>query len=127
MAALLRRIAPERKLTLAPEAGRALLAYRWPGNVRELDKCLSGAAVFATDGPIELEHLPPSIGAPAESAPLSAPRISEDDRIRRDEVIAQLRAHDGNVTAAARAMGKARTQVQRWLRRFGIDPLSYRR
>src|SRR5205085_765050 len=35
IAALLRRITPQRKLALAPEAGRALLAHRWPGNVRE--------------------------------------------------------------------------------------------
>ena len=32
----------------------------------------------------------------------------------------------GNVTAVARAMGKARTQVQRWLRRYRLDPLSFR-
>ncbi len=33
-----------------------------------------------------------------------------------------LREHRGNATAVAREMGKARVQVQRWMRRFAIDP-----
>jgi hypothetical protein len=32
----------------------------------------------------------------------------------------------GNVSAVARAMGKARMQVQRWLKRFNINPQSFR-
>jgi transposase-like protein len=37
------------------------------------------------------------------------------------------RDHGGNVTGVARALGKARAQVQRWLRRYRIDPVVYRR
>jgi hypothetical protein len=32
----------------------------------------------------------------------------------------------GNVSEVARLMGKARQQVQRWVRRFGIDPEAFR-
>ena len=53
--------------------------------------------------------------------------LSDDDRRRREELIAALRACDGNITAAAKSMGKPRTQVQRWLRRWKIDPLAHRR
>jgi hypothetical protein len=31
------------------------------------------------------------------------------------------------VTAVARAMGKARMQIQRWVKRYGIDTKSFRR
>jgi hypothetical protein len=30
------------------------------------------------------------------------------------------------VSSIARAMGKARMQVQRWLKRYGLDPQTYR-
>ena len=107
--------------TFTPEAGRALLRYAWPLNVRELEKCLASAAALAGDTKIDLEHLPSGL----RSAPTAA--ASARDLQQRDELIAQLREHGGNVTAVARAMGKARTQVQRWLRRFGLDPGSFRR
>jgi hypothetical protein len=34
--------------------------------------------------------------------------------------------HHGNVTAVARAMGKAPAQIHRWLHRFEIDADTYR-
>jgi DNA-binding NtrC family response regulator len=59
---------------------------------------------------------------PADDAPLS-----EDDRRRREQLIGLFREHGGNVSAVARAMGKARMQIQRWMRRYKIDPESFRR
>jgi transcriptional regulator with GAF, ATPase, and Fis domain len=38
-----------------------------------------------------------------------------------------LRENGGNVTTTAAAMGKKRSQVQRWLRRYNIDPREFRR
>jgi hypothetical protein len=32
----------------------------------------------------------------------------------------------GNVSAVARATGKARNQVQRWLKRYALDPNDFR-
>ena len=116
-------------LTFSVDAARALLRHRWPLNVRELEKCLSAAAVLAAGGQVEVEHLPEAIRAhpdepdePESDLPAEGP-----DAERRDEILKLLKEHGGNVTAVARAMGKARTQVQRWLRRFRIDPLSFRR
>jgi transcriptional regulator of acetoin/glycerol metabolism len=58
--------------------------------------------------------------------PLAEPLLSEKDRKRRDELIALLKQHHGNVTATARVLGTARVQGHRWLRRFRIDPVSFR-
>ena len=46
---------------------------------------------------------------------------------RQEQILALLREHQGNIAAVARHMGKARMQVQRWLKRYGIDPERFRR
>ena len=144
IAALLRRIAPDRaaRVQLSGEAARALLRYRWPLNIRELEKCLTAAVVLAGDGPIELAHLPeavraalaappgstPSIALPAEEpAPLDpALPLDAGDAQKREELIALLREHRGNVAAVARAMGKARMQIHRWIKRYGLSLDNFR-
>ncbi len=125
-AALARRIAPEKaealKLTLP--AARALFRHSWPLNVRELEKALAVAIALAPDGLIDLPHLPESLqGAPP---PASPPALEPDEARLRDELVALLKEHRGNVTAVARTMGKARVQVQRWMRRYRIEPAIFR-
>src|SRR5437763_15943743 len=117
-----------RDLIFSADAARALLLHSWPLNVRELEKCLAGAVLLARDGRVELEHLRETLfDAPKPAAPpqgVAPEGLREADRRLREQLIELLRANGGNVTAAARTMGKARTQVQRWLRRFEIDPAS---
>ncbi len=134
VAALLKRLLGEGAASVAfgLPAARALLLHPWPLNVRELEKALGVAAALAENGRIELAHLPASIRAPPSppqgAAAVGAPPrpLSPGDAVRRDEIVELLRAHQGNVTAVARAMGKARVQVQRWLKRFGLDPGGFR-
>jgi transcriptional regulator with GAF, ATPase, and Fis domain len=130
---LLRKLAGHAttEVTFTPEAARAILLHHWPLNVRELEKCLSGATVLAGGGVVGVEHLPASLrgaGQGTGPATVAAPRLSreEEERRRHDDLVALLREHDGNVSAVARAMGKPRTQVQRWLRRLRVDPLAFR-
>jgi DNA-binding NtrC family response regulator len=127
LGALLRKIAGERAASVrfTSEALGALLRHGWPLNVRELQKSLAGALALADDGHIELHHLPESVRAPREVKPAAAP-VREEDRQLREDLVARLRESHGNVTATAKAMNKARVQIQRWLRRFGIDPASFR-
>ena len=99
--------------------------HPWPLNVRELERCLQAAVVLAGEGPIELRHLPPPVAASLAEPPshgvASAQGLPEPDRRRREEIVAALRGSGGNVTAAARMLGKARVQLQRWMKRYGID------
>jgi len=141
VSALLRRgLAPDaaKGVTFEPRAARALFRYRWPLNVRELEKALVAAVVLAGKSAIEAEHLPPAVaqaltGAAdpegVEAAEDDEPDrpLSEQDLRRRDELIALFREHAGNVSAVARAMGKARMQIQRWVKRYRLDPESYRK
>lgn len=108
-------------VTFSPEAARTVLRYSWPLNVRELEKCLASASVLARGDRIEVDDLPPAVRAePPPRRPLPDPE-------RKDELVTLLRDHAGNVTAVAQAVGKARSQIQRWLRRYRIDPRDYRR
>ncbi|MBL8910930.1 MAG: helix-turn-helix domain-containing protein, partial [Archangium sp.] len=49
----------------------------------------------------------------------------ELDDARKEELVALLKQHGGNVSAVARAMGKARMQIQRWMARYELDPRSF--
>ena len=111
-------------VSFSADAARLLLLHGWPLNVRELEKCLDSALVLAHDGRVELEHLPEVVREPPRQ-PSSPEPMREQDQLLRGELMKQLRENHGNVTAVARSMGKARTQVQRWLRRFDIDPGSF--
>nr|WP_240806958.1 sigma 54-interacting transcriptional regulator [Polyangium spumosum] len=125
VAALLRRSAPAQasSLRIHPRAARALLLHDHPSNVRELEQTLCAALVLR-DGAetLAFEHLPETVRAALETTTTSM----REEVARREELVSLLRAHEGNVAAVARALGKARMQVQRWLKRYGIDADAYR-
>jgi sigma-54 dependent transcriptional regulator, acetoin dehydrogenase operon transcriptional activator AcoR len=128
---LLRRAGAPAGVRFSREAARALFRWSWPHNVRELEKALALAVALAGERRIELAHLPEPVRTAPEARPDSmtgrAVRpLSEADVSRRTELIELLRAHHGNVSAVARQMGVARMQIQRWCRRFHLDPASFR-
>ena len=133
IASLLQRLGAPADVVFSKEAGRALFRHRWPHNVRELEKALELWLALAGGGRIQLEHLPPVVQAaldapppePLAEAPVARP-LSAADLARRTELLALLRAHRGNVSAVAREMGVARMQIQRWCKRFRLDPASFR-
>lgn len=124
------------EVEFSTDAARALLSYPWPLNIRELEKYLLPAVLLARAGLVELAHFPESIrvsGAKKAwqrlgdaSGDRPGKRLSEADRQRREEIRALLQQHGGNVTAVAEALGKARTQVQRWIKRYHIDLKDFR-
>ena len=153
---LLPVVAPDRAtdLRLSVELGRALLAHDWPFNVRELQQALSVATVLATDV-VRLAHAPetlralrgrstPEGAAPAAGGGSTAPRVggstapravgstapraelSPQDQALKETVETALRTHHGNVSEVARALGKTRMQVHRWMRRFDLDVQRFR-
>jgi DNA-binding NtrC family response regulator len=125
IAALLDRLAPDRPdLTLAPEAAQALLTYQFPLNVRELEHALEGALALARGPAIAHADLPRAVTGAADD-PDRAPLSEADDR-QRTEMIVLLGQHRGNLAAVARAMGKHRTQILRWMERYDLDADKFR-
>jgi transcriptional regulator with PAS, ATPase and Fis domain len=128
---LLPRVAAAKaeQVTIDVEAARRLFRYPWPLNIRELENCLRTAVVLADEGPILVEHLPEPIrtgdsAKPKRSQPAS--ELSDEQREHRNELDALFREHKGNLSAVARALGKDRKQVQRWTKRYELDPADYR-
>jgi transcriptional regulator with PAS, ATPase and Fis domain len=99
--------------------------HRWPGNLRQLSSLLRTAlAMLDEEDVIEVRHLPEDFledvgvppSAPAEEAAPIAP--AQRGTLEEQETTAirdALRAHGGNVSAAARALGVSRNTIYRRL------------
>ncbi|MCE7894296.1 MAG: sigma-54-dependent Fis family transcriptional regulator [Sorangiineae bacterium PRO1] len=132
---------------LTPSFGfmTAALQYDWPYNVRELEACIKRCVALAESTVLGDQLLPaPVIEAmedygdalrpggstapgslpppPASYEPPSKSQVPTDAELR-----ALLEQHGGNVAAVGRQLGKARMQVHRWMKRFGIHVDDFRR
>jgi DNA-binding NtrC family response regulator len=121
VSALLHRLAGERadRVCFTGDAARALLLHTWTHNVRQLELRLASALQIAGGAAISVDHLglePPSAPAPLRS------RWTGPDLERRDQLIRVLARNGGNITATARELGKPRSQLQRWIKKYAIDP-----
>ncbi len=104
--------------SLTGEAERRIAAHDWPGNVRELISALDVALVTARGAgadEIGASHLPIDVRHTSAREPAGALERAEEDALRR-----ALDAHRGNVSAAARELGVARSTLYRLARRFGL-------
>ena len=108
------------EVTFSAGAARALFAYGWPRNVRELARVVERATALAGGGEVRTSHLPDEVAA----AKLAVAPAAAD--ARRDELVALLEKHRGNVSRVASDLGRLRQQVQRWLKRYAIDPARFR-
>jgi transcriptional regulator with AAA-type ATPase domain len=132
LADVLCQVDPEQRLQrLSPEVARRLFQCAWPLNIRQLTQALTRGVSLTEDGVLrardwepEAAALTPECEQPSEHA---APALrSPGEEELRDRLISLLSAERGNVTQVARHLGKARMQVQRWMKRFGVDPAVYR-
>jgi transcriptional regulator with GAF, ATPase, and Fis domain len=122
-----------------------VLAGMHPIDVVHLPEAVRAAL---REGPLALEAPPPVLdradatdpqlpafaagaadAGQAEDAPPARPLrpLTAEEERHKEELLLLVRDHKGNVTTMARALNKARMQVQRWLKRYGIDPGEYRR
>ena len=130
MVLLLRKLAPERPdVSLTPAAAQAILTHDWPLNVRELEQALAGALALsgiALTGsvPIDVAHLPQTMASGPEARPVRD--LTPEQARHRDQLLDLFRAHGGNLSAVARTLQKGRTQIMRWVARYGIDVTSLR-
>lgn len=120
---------------LDPAVRVHLRRWPWPGNVRELRNVAQYVAAMTLGSRVRMEDLPPALLRPPPSLPeASLPMIFPASEIRIDlpymearrlflddfqqrYVEAILEAHEGNVSAAARAAGMDRRSIQRIVRR----------
>ncbi len=114
--------------TIAEDAMAALEDHDWPGNGRELENVIERAVALSTRSQVELEDIPGWIlreGAQAKSPELvcdfMSARRQAQERFDRDFLLKVLRQHGGNVSHTAKAIGLARSALQRFLRKYRIN------
>ena len=103
------------------------LAYDWPGNVRELRNMVERLVIMTPRDVIGPEDLPPPL-RPKE--PAAGPEEAQRERTLKDAresferayILAELRAHEGNVTRTAEKLGLERSHLYRKLKSYGITP-----
>src|SRR5262249_52844925 len=98
-------------------ARASLRSYAWPGNVRELENCVRYLTCLQHDRELRERGLPFTLGED-----LPGPRVANDDRpvdfraaktavvgdLERSLVVQALERCNGNITHAARSIGKPR-------------------
>ena len=113
VAALLERVAPERKLELSPDALHWLLGYSFPGNVRELRNMLERASLLCDGTTIELEHFTEDIGAVGADA---MPRDEAwSGKLSDIELVNAFKQHRGSRRALAEKLGLSERTLYRRL------------
>ena len=111
--------APPKKLSLG--ALNRLLGHSWPGNVRELENVLTRAIVLCDRDTIELSDLNlPGDGVAEENQSFQTMKSRAVRRFEHDFLETTLRAHQGNITHAARAVKKNRRAFWELLRKHGL-------
>ncbi len=106
------------RLAFSKEAHRALENYAWPGNVYELKNLVRHAVVFASAAEItcqEVVELFPARTAPEGADTITIPYAGDLKVIERSIVSEVINRHNGNKSAAARALGLHRKTLYRIL------------
>ena len=114
---------------ISRDAVSKLMAYEWPGNVRELEGVLLRALLLTASPILQADdiNLPPQHLKPAEeSTPLRWAKTSMIQNFELNYLTRLLAQHRGNITQAAVAAGKHRSTLQRLLRKYSLDPKSFR-
>ena len=104
---------PGSKITLDPEALRALQRYGWPGNLRELQTLVADILSRRKFGTVTLDELPEAIRSPRTTGLIE--RV-EEEAIRR----ALLEA-GGNRLRAAEILGVSRATVYRKMKSYKLS------
>jgi DNA-binding NtrC family response regulator len=123
---LLRRLKPEGDPRLSAQVASALTRHEFPGNVRELANVLERALLFAGDGEIRAEHLPPALRElctqqePEPSAGTGVRAGVPLEDVERDLIQKTLAALGGNRTRTAEALGLSRRALLYKIKRFGL-------
>jgi DNA-binding NtrC family response regulator len=124
VAALLRKagVGEADRPRVVPEMGLDLLRHEWPLNIRELEQVLARSWLLTDDGVMKSAFIAAQEPAPA---PVARTMAAEDQEMRRRLTEALARAK-GNVSEAARALGRGRVRIHRLMKRLEIDPKLFR-
>jgi len=107
--------------SIDPAAVQAMLDHAWPGNIRELEHTVERAVLLAHGETIRTADLAltPRGSAGAAGTPARFEELTLDEA-ERTLIQRALARHDGNVPAAARALGISRSALYRRMSQYGL-------
>ena len=116
----------KRPKRLSAEALAYFVGYDWPGNVRELRNMVERLVILGPGDVITPDDLPAPLRPRAE-APLATEARERTlkearDNFERAYILAELRAHDWNMTRTAERLGIERSHLYRKVRAYRITP-----
>jgi sigma-54 dependent transcriptional regulator, acetoin dehydrogenase operon transcriptional activator AcoR len=131
--ALRHGVAPRR---FVPEVMALMHNYSWPGNVRELRNVVESLLLTSDEPCVQCSELPPELleearvtpfancsGATTGLTPKASPSTGRDslEDTEREAITRAVRAHDGNLTKAALALGISRSTLYRKVERYHVE------
>jgi two-component system, NtrC family, nitrogen regulation response regulator NtrX len=117
----------KRPKTVSVEALAYFLSYDWPGNVRELRNMVERLVIMTPGDVIGPDALPaplrPRDPTPAgEDTPQEKTLKEAREAFERAYILAELRAHEWNMTRTAEKLGIERSHLYRKLKIYSITP-----
>lgn len=112
--ALLRGVAPDRRVRLSPGSQRLIARYSWPRNISQLREALVHAVRRRPVGEIQESDLPGYCQTASRHA------LTPLEAAERDAIVAALRDTGGNRVAAAAHLGMSRSSLYRKVKTYGI-------
>jgi transcriptional regulator with PAS, ATPase and Fis domain len=122
---------PATERRLSAQAAERLLLHSWPRNIRELVSAMRRLALQLEDrAEVKRTDIDAVLEAPVVVANDEPPRPtrhgSGPGMPTCDELAAQLTEMHGNVSRLAEHYAKDAKQIYRWLKRYRLDPDTYR-
>ncbi len=112
--ALLRNLAPQRRVRLSPDAERVVAQYSWPRNISQLRDALQHALRQRPVGELQ------AVDLPAYCRTTTRRTLTPLEAAERDAIVAALQELGGNRVAAAAHLGMSRSSLYRKIKTYGI-------
>lgn len=109
-------VRPEDKPRFTTEAAARLLRYGWSKNIRGLRNVIARAWGRHVQGEMNGRTL----------EPLGKEPVTETVNSQERQLVALLRQTKGNIAEVARRMNRSRGTIDFFMKRFGLDPKSFR-
>ncbi|HEY9198888.1 MAG TPA: sigma-54-dependent Fis family transcriptional regulator [Gammaproteobacteria bacterium] len=118
---LLQRIAPQRELSLQPEALACLQRHDFPGNIRELRNRLERAALLADGDRILPEHLSDDCARPSAAGDDMPGELLPLEEMERRYLTRVVATYNGDRRALAEKLGISERTLYRKLQQLRIE------
>ncbi|MFT5760543.1 MAG: transcriptional regulator of acetoin/glycerol metabolism/ligand-binding sensor protein [Alteromonadaceae bacterium] len=116
---------------LAPDALSMLVQYQWPGNIRQLINVARYALAISEHNQVKLDCLPEEVCRPVIKSSVDTSAISGNEseisielpaklRTKGEALLATLRRHKWNISAASNELNVSRSTLYRKMGRYHI-------